>query len=347
MRLTVLFLICFLQAVHYAGAAESNYLTHIRRLSDPTMDVDNPSWSPDKKWIAASNIRVDGAEADELWLFDAGSGNKRKLLGADRLATYGAYGYSIWDIKWINNNELSFVLSDNDVDSFLITLSVRSPGHFKESARDPEPEFGKIMPDELKEYLIRYYPEDTDQRIDLEENPTFYHFEYLGGKWYVQHLRDQEILVVDLKAGSHARFFLSLPADQIGDNLEFRQVGNDILAVYPVARSNDYIADRLGPGQKVVQLFRVGEYPNFFYSPADSHLYIYTRTKVEHPIRQLRLYRLARTLEPIPTQDWHNFAFSQDGRSIAFIRMENKKRVLYTGKWISKQARPTGLNERH
>ncbi len=338
MRATIMFLTFFLLAFNCANAADSKdskYVADVHRLSDESTDLDNPSWSPDKKWIAVSNIKSDKSEVDELWLFSTDGEKKRKLLGGDELAKWGAFGYSIWEIKWISNDKISFVLSDNDVDSFLITFSIKSPGKFKATDRDPVPELGKTMPGELKEYLSHYYPSDSDNRIDLDENPQFFHFDYFGGKWYVQYLRDRDLLVVDLTVKNHSKLSLSLSSDQIGDNLRFESIGNKILAVYPVAQSNDYIVDGIYRGRKIAQLFRITDNPYFFYSPADSHMYIYTRRDVQFPIKQLKLYRLADKLENIPTEDWHNIAFSHDGKNIAFIKIENNKRILYQGNFIS------------
>lgn len=348
MRLVALIIVYILLAGAYANASEAGHLTNVHRLSDTSMDVDNPSWSPDRQWIAASNIRIgQEGEADELWLFSTQGGKHRKLLGAEQLANWGSYGYSIWDITWLRNDQISFVISDNDVDSFEISLSLRSPGRLKESPRDPDPALNKKMPDELIGYLDRYYSKDSDQKTDLAENHHFFHFDQFGGKWYVHYLRDLELLVIDLPAKSLSKASLSLPADQIGDNLKFQKVGNKILAVYPVMQSSDHIADHITSGQKAVQLFRASGYPHFFYSPADSHVYVYTRSELEHPFRQVHLYRLSDKLESIPTQDWHNLAFSQDGKNIAVIKVEQNRRILYRGDFIGTPAKPSRPRRQH
>lgn len=313
-------------------ADQSSPIENIQLLTDHTMDVDNPAWSPDKKWIAISNIKaIEGTEVDELWLVNTADGSKRRLLGKNELGRFGTYGYSIWSIEWVSNNSLTFIVADNDVDSSLIKLSINSPLKFEHTPRDVDEDYFKNLPDKLLTYLAEYYPEGSEQIRNLKERPYWYNWESLAGKWFVHYLRDLDFLIIDQKSMKTTRSYLS--TNKIGDNLRFSQIQGKSIAIYPDGHMRrTYCVDEIKPGQKATRLFQLYGYPTLF-SAEESPLFVYTRTRGTHPFYHLQLYTFdtRSKLKQFPTEGWHNLAFSQDGKNVAFIKKVDNRRVLYTG----------------
>ncbi|UCG79170.1 MAG: hypothetical protein JSV21_04915 [Nitrospirota bacterium] len=316
--------------------AAANSIVDIEQITDEKMEADLPAWSPDKKWLAFSNIRVvDGSEQDELWIIEMKSKKMRKLLGNDELKGYGVYGYSLWDIKWKDDSKLTFFISDNDVGLWSIELNIGSPEEFKATERmydEYEP-----MPDDLKAFLKNYYKKGSERKKNLDKYPIWYHKGYIKDKWYVQYLRDREFLIIDLK--KNISISSSFSTDDIGDNLEFKTLNNKPVAVYPDYNGTGYYVDNLESGKTAQLLFKVKGYPNFK-DVGNGTVYVYPRTRTSHPFyrTELFMYKWGGTIEKIRTDNWHNLSISDDGKDIAFIKVIGDRRVLFRGK--IRQGRP-------
>ncbi len=323
-----------------AGNAQADdiRISDVRQLTDTSMDVDHPAWSPDNRFIAFSSIKISGTgEADELWIIDAQNGKMRKLLDSTNLQGYATYGYSIWDITWKDTNTLTFIVSDNDVDSWQIKIPLDNPTDMEETFISYEGADLFEFPENLKAFLLEYYPEDSASRKDLVENYYYFHIGEHEGGWHVHHLRDPDFLIVDLKTRKASKHRLS--ATGIGDNLVFKAFNGKLLAIYPASieksreagRSWYYIdlIDRKGPATPLVQ---TAGFPDFKGLTSDEFL-VYSRTRTEHPFFQVELIHCSWDGKAVklPVDGWHNLGISKDNTRIAFIRIIDGKRVLFTG----------------
>lgn len=321
-----------------AAAKDDLKVRKVKRLTESNMDVDNPSFSPDGKLIAVSNISlVNGVEADELWVVATETGETRKLLDGKALGSYSSKGYSIWNIKWNNMTEVSFWLSDRDSNRMEVTVPI-FPGSeplFGERVEDVES--SAKMSAMLKMFLLTYYPEDSPRRKHLAEYKFWFQTAEYGGRWYVHYIGEQDFISVDLKKKEALK--TSLSTDDIGDELEFRDIGGRLLAVYPCSSKTFeregvpwHYVDEVVPEGRARRLFRVRGYP-FIKAVGDSGMFVYGRKRLIYPFyRAVVFYYDGTELRDFETDGWHNLAFSDDGESVAFIKIEKGIRTLYVGK---------------
>jgi hypothetical protein len=312
------------------------------RITGPVMDVDNPSFSPGGKWIAVSNVEaVKGAEADELWIINESTGETRKLLDHEKLGSYGSdSGYSIWNIRWMGSDVVSFSLSDNESRQLEVTCPIQPLS---------EPVFGvwkeadfkspSRMPAGLKMFLLMHYPPGSSERKHLSDYPSWFDYASHEGRWYVHHLGDTYILVVDLEKKQAVEAVIS--RNEIGDDLEFRSVGGRLLAVYSGPHQTMrgegvawHYVDEIVPEGKSRNLFRVRGFPTIKAVGGDSEMFVYGRVLLHYPFYRMEIlhYTFGGQLSELEADMWHNADFSEDGKRVAFIKVVDGIRLLYVGK---------------
>ena len=75
-----------------------------------------PRFSPDGKKLAYVSVQVvEGAELDEVILFDIASQKKRKLIDVGEAKKYATYSAYVSSMEWTGRNRLRVSMSDGDV----------------------------------------------------------------------------------------------------------------------------------------------------------------------------------------------------------------------------------------
>ncbi|MBK6313629.1 MAG: PD40 domain-containing protein [Blastocatellia bacterium] len=86
-----------------------------------------PRFSPDGKKLAYVSVQVvEGAELDEVILFDIASQKKRKLIDVGEAKKYATYSAYVSSMEWTGRNRLRVSMSDGDVDSEQLTFNTIS-----------------------------------------------------------------------------------------------------------------------------------------------------------------------------------------------------------------------------
>ncbi len=117
-------------------------------------DFVHPTFSPDGKVLAYSNVLVKGDfENTQVFLHDLSTNRRSILLNSKKAATYATYKAFVSEMKWTTAKRLEVMISDGDVDSTLLIFDPQSRRLLKERAEGgDELETRPLSPIEQKAY---------------------------------------------------------------------------------------------------------------------------------------------------------------------------------------------------